>query len=155
VYDLGACDGPNAASVFWASKPLANSLDRLKPMGFPAQAVAADLCQEFCGPYQLLERCRGLGLDPQEVASCRRSWQAPLGWTKKHSQEIGTPDSGSPSGGAGVRDLAEALGWRDRRLDEAMMSGLGSTGDSALCGSYVTDGPALGSLFYLRRAAVS
>jgi len=151
MYDLGACDGPGHVPEFVLQRPASGGPRQPRPLGYPAEAVAADRC-ELCGPYLLLERCRSEGGAAHGAGGCARSWRAAPGWTNMPMQYIGDAAvEGRVPGQGATRDLVEELaGWF--RPDVSAMSGLGKATGHGVCGSYVVDGPSRKSLFYLRRA---
>jgi len=149
VYDLGPCDGPGQIPEFWVQKPVANNLDHLRPMGYPAQAVATDACK-LCGPYLLLERCRSHGGPSQGAGGCGQHWQAKLGWTKMPTQYVGDATAEGRLADGFSRDFIGEL-TSAFRTKEADISGLGGSNDHDMCASYVTDGPTLESAFYFHK----
>lgn len=151
MYDLSSCSEKDSVSTFMVHKAIANSIERLKPMGFPVQAVAHDQCS-LCGPYMLTRRCLGERL-PSGV--CQMHWNADPGWTKLGSQYIG---DFANQGMGNVRNpeqaVMEVVGkLRTGDLLEERSDGVGRTGfgsgDKGVCGSRVTSSVNSESMFYL------
>jgi hypothetical protein len=150
LYDLGDCkeiDGPRTVKIK-ASRSMGNSLDHLSDMGYLANAVKIDACHpsSICGPYQLTNPCLG--------TLCGASYQAAPGWTKMASQYVGDDAVNGrslygASGAAAVGSLNKA-----QQIMNVDMSGIGPTPtrSESICGSYVSDSPAIDSYFYVLTA---
>merc|ERR1719453_866170 len=57
IYDLGECNDDQNLKIK-VDKAQANSIDRMRPMGYLANAVALEVCN-LCGPYRLQNMCMG------------------------------------------------------------------------------------------------
>lgn len=157
AYDLGPCDGLGQIIVFVVKKPAANNMERLMTKGSPIQAVKSDLCRS-CGPYVLLDRCRSEGGTATGASGCTGSYQPAPGWTKSRSQYVGDdavnghakvgPHEG---GGFNANSILNRLRFTDVAQREREFSGLASTPDEGVCGSYVGDGSSLDSVFFFHR----
>lgn len=150
-YALGDCDS-DLATIFKANKLIASSLDHIEGMGLPVQAVAKDMCQ-MCGPYILAARCFGLRRS-STAPGCRQDWKASPGWTQRPSSYIGEWERDGSSSHP-VQEFFDNV-YDDLKRDGvlgASLSGLGRTDDDGICGSYVTDGPDISSIFYLLRTS--
>merc|ERR1719221_717600 len=119
-------------------------------------AVKTDICQ-LCGPYLLYERCLSEGKPSHGKEGCIPGWQAKPGWTNDdmhgYSQYVGDNAVLGHSSGPDYPDVADKLSWHDKFQDQADMAGISEAPESAdkgegLCGSWVTDGPQLNSIFY-------
>jgi len=143
IYDLGQCSVDSSTQI-QVNKALANNVQHMKELGTLASAVATELC-ELCGPYNLKNRCMG-------SRECGDSYQAKPGWTKLASQYIGFDAV------HGRSEYGRNAGGEDSSYDEMGidMAGIGPTRhEDGLCGSYVTDAPAVGSYFYTLKADFS
>jgi len=147
AYDLSSCDDDVTAS-FRVSKAVANSLDHLWPMGTPMQAIADEMC-DICGPYMLLSHQH------------HKNYEATPGWTKGRSQFVGEAAANGlepPDSAGDISRLVKSTLTDGRRViySDPFVgdnTGLGFTDADGICGSYVTDGPAKESLFFLLRAS--
>jgi hypothetical protein len=139
-YDLASCDEENLA-VFEAAKLVAGKAKNAKSMGFPLQAVASEMCN-VCGPYMFVDICSGS--DP--VRSVCTEPQPEAGWTRLRTQWLGY-----------ARRSADTVEERfdhalyDRDIFSSDKTSLGTTGDSGICGSFVSQAPVLTGFFYILR----
>jgi len=151
LYDLGRCDGPGYSAVFQVDSPLSSSIDNLSPLGHLFHAVKRQRCIT-CGPYVLKERCLTRGEkfpSAQEANTCGEMWQAKPGWSRMPTTYVGDDVAN------GRRSVEESYdGVYDRLVgsdDTADMAGLMATDFDGICGSYMTDGSTMDSIFYLHR----
>lgn len=148
IYDLGNCNEGDLTVSFKVSKAIANSVAHLKPMGSPVQAIIADSGCDFCGPYQVTERCIGRRMPD---GGCQKNWAAQPGWTRMSTQYIGDMAS---AGHGDIRDPEQfATGVvqniRSGSVLDSTMNGFGPTGPRGLiCGSGATEAPGSRSFFY-------
>lgn len=148
IYDLGNCNEGDLTVSFKVNKAIANSVNHLKPMGNPVQAITADNRCEFCGPYQVTERCVGRRMPD---GGCQKNWAAQPGWTRMSTQYIGDMAS---MGRSDIRDPEQfATGVieniRTGDVLDSAMDGFGPTGPRGLiCGSGATESPGSRSFFY-------
>lgn len=149
TFDVAECSD-EVSTTFRVKRPLANSLERMRDVGTPAEAVAAEEGCELCGPYQLVQRCSIGG-----GQGCRKNYMGPPGWTKREATYVGD---------AAVRgDQPPHVGFFDRLFGTPQWvnkpfetgGGLGRTEESGICGSYVTDGTITESFFYFVKASVA
>lgn len=151
IYDLGSCVEEDLTVSFKIKKAIANSVDHLKPMGNPVQAIVADNNCDFCGPYQVTERCPGRRLPS---GGCQKHWAAQPGWTKMSTQYIGDM---ATIGRADIRDPGQfAAGVmqniRSGGVLESGREGFGPTGERGdICGSGSTEAPGSRSFYYFIR----
>lgn len=152
MFDVGSCDGPDYVAVFVVKRPTANHMDRLMALGFPGQAFKAMDCME-CGPFLLVERCLMLGdRSPSNGAVCRENWQADPGFTKLPSTYIGDAAvHGRKPSAAAIDGIDQRLYLTEAEEERMDFAGLASTEFDGICGSYVTEGVALDSVFYFHR----
>jgi len=137
VYDFAACGQPFSAR-FRIKKSMASSVTKVRSLGTPFQALNLDYGCTFCGPYLVLQRCKG-----QEVenGSCNPSKVRP-GWTKLRTQyvvpeKVSDDDVFSDILGSG-RDI---LGVGELRQVE--------------CNTLLTDGPSTTSFFFFKHMGVA
>lgn len=139
-YDLASCEDENLA-VFEAQKLIGGKSSSVKSMGFPLQAVASEMCN-VCGPYMFVDICSGS--DP--VRSVCTEPQPEAGWTRLRTQWLGY-----------ARRSADTVEERfdhalyDRDIFSSDKTSLGTTGDSGICGSFVSQAPVLTGFFYILR----
>jgi len=89
VYDLGDCESPGLAK-FEAWRAVAHQADNLVQVGVPLSGVVG-VC-ETCGPFLLMQKCRGEG-------DCKQIPPPPdTGWTKNcsHAPPSGQRQSSDP-----------------------------------------------------------
>jgi hypothetical protein len=142
IYDAFNCDQVDGKYVvrIKVEKAQANSVDHLRDMGWLKNAVTIDNCQ-LCGPYQLQNQCMS--------NSCGASYQAKPGWTKLASSYVGDAAVMGRST-VGVAGPQMGSDFEKEQLMGIDMSGIGYTRQaSGMCGSWVTDSPAMDSYFYL------
>lgn len=151
IYDLGSCVEEDIVVSFKVNKAIANSLKHLKPMGNPVQAIVSDNNCDFCGPYQVTERCAGRRLPD---GGCQKNWAAQPGWTRMSTQYIGDMAS---QGYGDIRDPGQfAAGvLRNIRNGDVLDTdhkGFGPTGPRGdICGSGATEAPGSRSFYYFIR----
>jgi hypothetical protein len=142
LYDLYDCEQMDEKYQvkLKVEKAQANSVDHMRDMGWLRNAVEMDNCN-LCGPYRLQNQCM--------TGMCGENWQAYPGWTKLASQYVGDQavyghsTYGIPGPQLGNANQKEQLMGID-------MSGIGYTKQpSGICGSWVTDSPAMDSYFYV------
>lgn len=151
IYDLGSCFEEDLTVTFKVMKAIANSVDHLKFVGNPVQAIVSDNNCDFCGPYQVTERCAGRRTPN---GGCQNNWAAQPGWTKANTQYIG---DAATLGRSDIRDPQEfAAGViqniRNGNILDPGMDGFGPTGPRGdICGSGTTEAPGSRSFFYFIR----
>lgn len=128
VYDFGVCNGPISAR-FIVKKSMANSVSKLRGMGSPLRALSRDFGCEFCGPYLVVQACKGREVEGGE---CNPTKFVP-GWTRKGMQY--------------VKPEREDSEMRDS--DDADNMGIAELSEAA-CGTLLGDGTTTSSFFYFK-----
>mmetsp|Transcript_70894 Transcript_70894/g.203119 ORF Transcript_70894/g.203119 Transcript_70894/m.203119 type:complete len:374 (+) Transcript_70894:56-1177(+) len=153
LYDVGDCSSPGYSASFEVKKPVSNSMDHLVPMGTVAHAVDRDRCMT-CGPYVIVEKCLSRGKsDPHGHGGsmCGRNWQGKAGWTKWPATYLG---DAAIEGRKPYIESIDTFGdrisqYEDQQKDMAGFTALDFAG--GFCGSHVSDGPTMDSVFVLHR----
>mmetsp|Transcript_31119 Transcript_31119/g.89987 ORF Transcript_31119/g.89987 Transcript_31119/m.89987 type:complete len:309 (-) Transcript_31119:101-1027(-) len=150
LYDLGRCDGPGYVAIYEVDRAAAASVDHLMPLGTLAQAVKMESCIN-CGAYILKERCltRGERYPSSHGRTCGEHWQGKPGFTKLPSTYVGDAIA---NGRTAIEDTYEGPYDRIVGVEEANeLAGMMATDFDGICGSYITDGPTMDSVFYVHR----
>eukprot|EP00419_Tripos_fusus_P022031 CAMPEP_0172722028 /NCGR_PEP_ID=MMETSP1074-20121228/80470_1 /TAXON_ID=2916 /ORGANISM="Ceratium fusus, Strain PA161109" /LENGTH=346 /DNA_ID=CAMNT_0013547925 /DNA_START=73 /DNA_END=1113 /DNA_ORIENTATION=- len=153
VYDLGACDGPGRISQFMVKRTAEHDANQYVPVGTLAKVAEYDRCTVLCGPYIVLERCRSEGGPRNGAKGCGHNYKGDPGWTRGHGHYLGEEVSEGWIHRGPRRSLTTEMKELFLPPEEVRLSGLKATNDIGKCSSYVTDGPAVSSIFYLTKTA--
>lgn len=151
VYDLGPCDGPGRISQFMVTRAAAHDPNTYVPVGTLAKVVDNDRCQSLCGPYIVLERCRSEGGPRNGARGCGHNYKGDPGWTRGHGHYLGEEVTEGWIHRGPKRNLTVEMKELFLPPEEVRLSGLMATNDIGMCSSYVTDGPAVSSIFYFSK----
>lgn len=151
VYDLGPCDGPGRISQFMVTREAQHDASQYVPVGTLAKVVDYDRCQSLCGPYIVLERCRSEGGPRNGARGCGHNYKGDPGWTRGHGHYLGEDVIEGWIHRGPRRNVTIEVKELFMPPEEVRLSGLMATDDVGMCSSYVTDGPAISSIFYLTK----
>jgi len=154
VYDLGPCDGPGRISQFMVTRTAEHDSSTYVSVGTLAKVVDTERCTTLCGPYIVLERCRSEGGPRNGARGCGHNHKGDPGWTRGHGHYLGEDVIEGWIHRGPRRNLTIEVKELFLPPEEVRLSGLAATKDRqvGMCSSYITDGPAVSSIFYLTKA---